>query len=131
MGTTFLLMGQLEEALHEFEKESQLRFNLHGRAMALYSLGLKAESDAALDALINKQAKDFDSSFQIAEVYAWRDEPEQAFYWLEEAREQDSTWLPFILRSVFLFNLEDDPRWEPFLETIGLSSRQRAMLSFD
>lgn len=48
-----------------------------------------------------------------------------------QASEQRSTWMSFILRSVFLVNLEDDSRWEKFLETIGLSSDQRAALDTD
>jgi TolB-like protein/Flp pilus assembly protein TadD len=131
MGWTLLLMGRPELALQEFEKEPQLRARLHGRSMALHSLNRRAESNEALEALIAKQAKDSDSAFQIAEVHAWRDESDMAFHWLEQARKQRSTWLPFIRRSVFLFNLEGDSRWEPFLETIGLSSSQTAALSFD
>lgn len=94
--------------------------------MALHTLGRQAESDAALNTLIDEHANLY--AYQIAEVYAWRNESDQAFNWLEQARGQRSTWMWYVLRTNFFTNLENDPRWDAFLETIGLSSAQRAAL---
>ena len=54
--------------------------------MALWNLGRKAESDAALATLIKDDADV--GAFQIAEVYSGRGDKDQAFAWLERARRQ-------------------------------------------
>ena len=63
--------------------------------MAYYSLGRRAESDAALARMIKEQGNN--NAFEIAEAYAYRGE-----------------------RDLPLKNLESDPRYEPFLRTMNL-----------
>jgi TolB-like protein len=74
-----LLTGQPQEALAATEGEvTDYRFvNL---AMAEHSLGRPAESQRALDLLVQRRANGL--AYQIAEVHAWRGEKDQAFDWL-------------------------------------------------
>ena len=61
-------------------------FRVQGMAIAYHARGWKKESDAALAELIAKWHRQ--AAFQIAEVYAFRGEADQAFRWLEKAYSQ-------------------------------------------
>ena len=90
----------------------------------LRSLGQKriAESDAALTELIAKFGET--AAFQIAEVYAYRNEKDHAFEWLERARRQRDAGLAALRIDPLLKNLHDDPRWDAVLRAVGLADDQ-------
>ena len=81
--------GQLEEAVAAFKKALELNpdnpmeqetargWRLQGLALAYDASRRKSESDAALAELIEKFQADM--AFQIAEVHAFRGEPDRAF----------------------------------------------------
>jgi len=51
--------------------------------LRIYALGRKKKSDAALSELITKYHAS--SQYQIAEVYAFRNQSDEAFEWLDRA----------------------------------------------
>jgi len=58
-------------------------------ALAYVETGEKAQADKALQGLIARDAND--AAYQIAEVYAYRKQPDEAFSWLDRAwRQHDS-----------------------------------------
>jgi hypothetical protein len=61
-----------------------------------------------------------DSAFQIAEIYAFRNESEKAFEWLERAYRQRDGGLSLIKGDPLLRNIEHDPRYRPFLQKMKL-----------
>ena len=69
--------------------------------------------------------------FQIAYVMAWRNESDRAFAWLEKAVEYNDPGLREIAVESLFENIHDDPRWVPFLESIGKSPEQLAAIEFD
>jgi hypothetical protein len=94
-------------------------WRLHGRALALYALGRKQESDAALAQLIARFG--VEGAYQIAEVYAFRGESDRAFEWLERAYTQRDTGLAYYLNGdPLLKKLERDPRYAAFLKKMRL-----------
>ena len=69
-----------------------------------------------------------DSAFQIAQLYAVRGHPDDAFKWMETAYQQrDSGLAQSLLTDGMLRVLYDDPRWEPFVDKIGLLQAFRDM----
>src|SRR5438045_6797830 len=58
LATTLLLKGDAQGALAEIEQETSENWKLIGLPMAYHALGRKADSDAALTALIAKYEKD-------------------------------------------------------------------------
>jgi hypothetical protein len=80
------------------------------------------ESDAALAELIGKTSET--GAYQIAEVYAYRNDKDKAFEWLERARRQRDAGLPGLRADTLLPNLHSDPRWVPFLREMGLADDQ-------
>jgi len=97
-------------------------------SMAYHALGRKADSDAALAALIAKHEKD--SSYNIAYVYAFRGEADKAFAWLDKAVEYGDTGLPNIVTNNLFDKIHKDPRWLPFLRKLGKAPEQLAKIEF-
>jgi TolB-like protein/DNA-binding winged helix-turn-helix (wHTH) protein/Tfp pilus assembly protein PilF len=118
LGLVYLAQGRGQDALAEIEREPTAIWRLQGQAVAYYALGRKKESDTALNELIAKYQTSW--AFQIAEVYAFRKEPDQAFQWLDRAYAQHDTGVPETKSSSLLQNLRGDPRYTAFLKKIHL-----------
>ena len=108
------------DALTEFRKDDIGAWKLIGTAMAEHSLGHAAASQAALDELIQKHSATL--AYQIAEVYGWRGERDQAFEWLERAYRQHDGGMSYIRHDRFLAPLRDDPRYAALLKALNLAS---------
>jgi len=91
---------------------------LDGLAVAYYALGKKKEADLALAEYIEK-FQDV-GAFQVAEIYAYRGEANQAFDWLELAYKQRDGGLSVIKGDPLLRSIEKDPRYRPFLQKMNL-----------
>jgi tetratricopeptide (TPR) repeat protein len=128
LGTALLLKGDAQGALSEIEQQTSDPSKMVGLTMAYYALGRKADSDAALAALIAKYEKDW--SYNIAYVYAYRGEAYKAFAWLHKAVEYDDTGLNWIVTDNLFDKIHADPRWLPFLRKIGKAPEQLAKIEF-
>jgi serine/threonine protein kinase/TolB-like protein/Tfp pilus assembly protein PilF len=129
LGAGFMLKGELASALQEIREEPEEVLRLIGLTMVYNDLGQKAESDAALDALVDKYEKD--AAYNIAYVLAYRSEADRAFEWLEKAVEYNDPGLSEIPADIFFAKIHDDPRWLPFLESISKSREQLAEIHFE
>ena len=90
------------------------------RAMIHHALGRPTESDAALHALIDGFG--WTAAYQIAEAYAYRNEVDKAFEWLERAYAQRDPGVTYLATDALLRPLHADPRWQPFLQRMGLET---------
>jgi TolB-like protein/Tfp pilus assembly protein PilF len=122
---TLLLAGRYQDALSEAKKEQEANWSLLLKVFALFSLGRQEESDAGLKTFIETYHEFW--AYQIAEVYAWRNEADEAFNWLEAAFQYRDPGLSNLLSDSTLSNIYDDPRWEPFLNKVGLLEAWQAM----
>ena len=122
-----LLKGDGSGALTELEAELVENSRITGLPMAYHALGRKAESDAALAECIKAYADE--DAFTIAAVYAYRGEPDRAFEWLERERQTVNNFTE-ILSTPLLNSLHDDPRWLPFLRSIGKAPEQLDKIQF-
>jgi TolB-like protein/DNA-binding winged helix-turn-helix (wHTH) protein len=114
----YLVQGRPKDALPEIElvRAAPQRACLH--AIAYHALGREKESDAALSELITKyKARD---PLQIAEVYAFRNQPDEAFEWLERAYAEHDESLMGTKMEPLLKNLHGDPRYTAFLQKLHL-----------
>ena len=117
LGVTSLLEKDPQRALTEFQKASKARREA-GVAMAKHDLGDAAGSQRALDALIAGYAST--NAYQVAEVHAWRREPDAAFDWLERAYEQHDATLVQLKFDPLLRNLHSDARFARMVSKMGL-----------
>jgi len=128
LGNALLLKGDAQDALAEIEQETSGVWKMIGLPMAYHALGRKADSDAALAALIAKYEKDAPSN--IAGVYAYCGEADKAFVWLDKAIEYGDPGLAEIVTDNLFDKIRADPRWLPFLRKIGKAPAQLAKIEF-
>jgi TolB-like protein/cytochrome c-type biogenesis protein CcmH/NrfG len=105
-------------ALQEMERETDPFWHRCGLALAYYALGRKQEADAALQEFIEKNKED--GAFQIAEVFAFRGETDEAFKWLERAYTQRDAGLSELKDNPMFKKLASDPRYAAFLKKMRL-----------
>jgi hypothetical protein len=129
LGIALLLKRDAPGALAEFEQETSEAWKMIGLPMAYHALGRKADSDAALAALIAEYEKEAPSN--IVSVYAFRGEPDRAFEWLYKAVEYGDPGIADIVTENLFANIHSDPRWLPFLRKIGKAPEQLAAVKFD
>ncbi|HRO62328.1 tetratricopeptide repeat protein [Thermomonas sp.] len=129
LSQAFLLKGDARQALEEARKEPFDVLQWLGESMALHALGDHAGSDAALARAVDKYAKE--AAYNIAGVEAWRGNVDSAFTWLDKAVEYKDAGLSGIATDPFLARLRSDPRWMPFLRTLGKAPEQLAAIPFD
>src|SRR3984885_5706966 len=117
LGEIYLLQGRPQDALRESER-TPAAFHIITSAMAYHALGREKESDASLRQLIEKLHSS--AAFSIATVYAFRNQRDEAFQWLDRAYAQRDGGLTFLKIDPLLKNLHSDPRYTAFLKKIHL-----------
>jgi len=122
LGLAFLIEGKFEEAALAAQDDAGEWARLLIVACARWGQKRIPESDAALAQLTETFADT--AAYQVAEVHAYRGDKDQAFEWLERARRQRDGGLAGMRRDPLLANLKTDPRWNAFLQTIGLADDQ-------
>jgi TolB-like protein/Tfp pilus assembly protein PilF len=128
LGVALLLKGDAKGGMAEIEQETSEVWKMIDLPMAYHALGHKADSDAALAALIAKCEKD--GPYNIAYVYAFRGEADKAFEWLDKAIEYGDTGIGEIVTENLFDKIHADPRWLPFLRKIGKAPEQLAKIEF-
>ena len=129
IGQALLFKGDAAGALVEMQAESSEVSRLSNLSIAYHALGRKAESDAALAALIEKYGNG--QSLNIASVLAYRGETDRAFEWLDKAvTDRDSDFSHLGIEPLFA-KLHSDPRWLPFLRKLGKAPEQLAAIKID
>jgi len=111
-----LLENQPQQALPAFSQTGLGSFGLVGQAKAQFSLGHVDESQRVLEQLIAKN----ESPYQIAEVYGWRGEKEQAFEWAERAYEERDMGLTWLKIDTDFRSLRGDARYRALVHKMNL-----------
>jgi tetratricopeptide (TPR) repeat protein len=114
----YVIQGRPQHALPEIELVRYDPVRAYLYPMAYYALGRQRESDAALSELIAKYHAI--SAYQIAEVYAFRNQPDEAFEWLDRAYAQRDSGLITTKVDPLLKSLHGDPRYAAFLKKLNL-----------
>jgi serine/threonine protein kinase/tetratricopeptide (TPR) repeat protein len=117
MALTLHAMGRSEEALAAADAEPEALWRLWARAILQHLLGRPAESAQALHELVAGHADG--SAFQVAEIYAVREDADNAFAWLDRAIAQHDGGLVSVKANPCLRSLHRDPRWRAFLKKMG------------
>ena len=129
LGVALLVDGQHEAALKAFAADSDEEYRVKGRALATYSLGLEAEHEAAFRELRERWGDRWPS--EVAQVYAWIGNADEAFAWLSRSVEQWEDGLLAQPQISLYASLHADPRWADFLEAIGLSPEELSSIDLE
>ena len=128
IGVALLFKGEPQAALEAMQQVAS-HWRLMGLSMVYHALGRATESDAALADLIAQHERN--AAYNIAYIFAYRRESDRAFEWLDKAVEYKDPGLSYILYEPLFANIRDDPRWLPFLKSIGKSPEQLATIEFN
>jgi TolB-like protein len=118
VGLALLYRGDPAAAVTEIKRESNLMEQSWALALAYHALGRAADSNAAMTRLIAGGAGNY--AYEVAEIYAYRGERDEALKWLERAYVQKDATLKWILRDPTMAKLESDPRYKAFLRKMKL-----------
>ena len=129
IGIALLMKGEPEAALAAMQKESYKAWRMIGLVMTRHTLGQVAASDALLEELIEKYGKEW--PYNIAYVLAFRGETDRAFKWLDKAVAYKDPGVAATAIQPLFANIYSDPRWLPFLESIGKSPDQLEAVEFE
>lgn len=117
LGLVELLQGHTQQALEDFDDSAHV-LRLTGQAIGYYTLGDQAESEHALQLLISRYG--FLVPYQMAEVYAWRGEPDNAFEWLRRSAELHDASFMYLAFDPLLDKIRPDPRFAALMKQVGL-----------
>ena len=120
-----LAMDEGQQGLAAAHKELDEGYRLTALAEVHNHLGNTAESDAALQALIDKHSEHM--AAQIAEAYGYQGKIEETFMWLQRGYESRDPGTVTVLAIGQYQILHDDPRWLALLEKIQLADAWLAM----
>jgi len=114
----YVMQGRPQDALPELDL---VRYDLTRTALyaiTYHAMGREKESDAALTELIAKYQAT--NAYEIAQVYALRNQSNEAFGWLDRAHAQRDTGLMLTKVDPLLKKLHGDPRFAAFLKKLNL-----------
>ncbi len=118
MAMVRLAQGRYDEALIEIEQELHEFFGLYGKNFVFHALGKQEQADALFQEFIEKHSKTDPAN--LADLYAFRGEIDQSFYWLNRAVEiKDPVLLEALVYPSFKI-LHKDPRWNTLINNMGL-----------
>ena len=118
MSEIYTLKGNPQDALPEIELVQEDDRRLYQYALAYHALGRKKEADTALNELIGRyQAIE---AYDIATIYAFRNQSDKAFEWLGRAYAQHDGGLMETKVDPLLKSVHNDPRYAGLLRKLNL-----------
>ncbi len=115
-----MLEGDFDSALEQIERETREGYRATGLALLYQAKGDSKQADKALQDLI---ALGYRWTYQIAAVYAFREEADEAFLWLDRAMDRRDTSLAMLSGDPFMDNIRNDPRLDDVLMRLGSKVR--------
>ena len=114
----YVMQGRPQNALPEIERVHYDPVRAFLYAIAYHALGREKESDTALKELIAKY--ETIDPYQIAEIYAFRNQTDEAFEWLDRAYAKRDDGLIATKVEPLLKSLHSDPRFAALLKKLNL-----------
>jgi TolB-like protein/Tfp pilus assembly protein PilF len=113
-----VLRGNATAALSAAQQAPPGRNHDIAMAWALQIGSRPAVADASLQSLIAKHAGD--SSYQIAEAYALRRDPDRVFKWLDMAWANRDNGIQYLIYDPLILRYQHDSRFAAFCRKVGL-----------
>ncbi len=110
--------GNAQAALAAAEQEAPGFLQDIALALARQVGGDRGAADAALKTLVDKDSGV--AAFEIAQVYALRNDAKETFAWLDRAWSNRDPGIPSLLYDPFILRYKDDPRFAAFCKKVGL-----------
>jgi serine/threonine-protein kinase len=124
LGLVRLQQGRLDDAEVAFREaiglSSELAYARAGLAQTCAKAGRTAEARALLDQLYRDAKARYVSPVAFVTVHLALGEADQAFAWMERAREERRGWLCYLKVEPLLDEVRGDPRFRALVEAMGL-----------
>lgn len=118
MSQIYLSQARDQDALIALAKDNDPFWSLYRKSIVEYSIGDRKKADSYLSEFINKFGNE--GWPNIAHVYAFRKENDQAFKWLNLAIENNDASILEILNYPEFKPLRNDPRWKALITKLKL-----------
>ncbi len=109
------LKGMHNEALAAFEQERSFAGDTpttHAkRAHVLAAIGKREEAQTILNEIISKRNQNWVTAYEIAIIYTWLGDFDNAFRWLAQAEREHAVGFTFVRVDPHLAKLRSDPRF--------------------
>jgi tetratricopeptide (TPR) repeat protein len=130
LGVMFLTAGNPRKALHFFDRmPDDDPMKQFARAFALYSLGRFDEFESFLEQRLSSHPDE--SAEGIARLYAWSNQRDEAFEWLEKMIVEKGEESARFVKTELYEPIKSDPRWQEFLERYGVEDKGRLNIKFE
>jgi len=117
---TYEMRGMCKEALAVYEQERAFTGDTPNTcakyAHVLASCGRTEEAREVLSKLVAERDENWVTAYEIAVIYAFLQERDEAFRWLEQAEKENAVGLTYIRVDPRLNNLRSDPRFDELLQ---------------
>jgi TolB-like protein/DNA-binding winged helix-turn-helix (wHTH) protein len=120
LSQTYVLQGRPQDALSEIDLVRNDSFRDCLYVIANHAFGRHRASDSALSKFVTNYRAG--NSYLIAEAYAFRNQSDEAFDWLDRAYAEHNDGLIGTKIDPLLMNLHKDPRFAAFLKKLNLLS---------
>jgi TolB-like protein/Tfp pilus assembly protein PilF len=110
--------GKANEALEQAKRETDEFWRDWALAIIFDKMGDRSRADSLLQKLINESAEG--NAYQISEVYAMRDDKDNAFEWLERAIKEHDPGVTHVGVNPRFRLLHVDGRWSELITKLGL-----------
>jgi tetratricopeptide (TPR) repeat protein len=117
LSRVYLLQGRAQDALPEIEHIHYPTYRAWLHAIVYHMLGREKDSDAALRKLTMKYHAS--NAFEIATIYAFRNQTDEAFEWLDRAYAQRDPSMMSTKVEPLLKSLHNDPRFAAVLKKLN------------
>ena len=130
LGNSLLLQGNARSALEAYDKQPDpASYWLTSRALALHTLGRKAEFDDTMSRLLDEASDQY--PMQLATVYAWTGDSDKAFHWMGKAAELNPGFTRLAQFDARFDALHDDPRWNAFWDEHWYTDEELAAIELN
>jgi tetratricopeptide (TPR) repeat protein len=114
----YVMEGRPQDALPQIERVRSDAARAYLYALTYAAIGREKQSDTALKELIAKYGSL--DAFEVAMVYGFRNQQDEAFEWLDRAYAQRESDVAYTNLFPELKNLHSDPRYAGFLKKLNL-----------
>lgn len=128
MGDAYRMKGEAEKALELYQDDPDRSEALFGEVLAYYDMGNLDASDASLDTFMQEYGRTW--PFGMALLFAYRNEADLAFEWIETALRDGNFGINQNLASPLFANIRTDPRWLPITERLNMSPAELEAIDF-
>jgi TolB-like protein len=133
VGVAYLVAGEAEKALYYFDQIDEDDPGIRGsyaRAYALYSLDRIDEFESVLARDLSAYPEE-GSAEGIARLYAWSNQRDKAFEWLEQMIQDWGEEAAIQAKTELYQPIKSDPRWQAFLEKYGAEDKDLSHIKFE